>query len=75
MASAKQRKPYRLSPRGLKSLREAALRNQPWNHSTGPRTGEGKARSRMNGWKHGERSAAVTAIRADRIRMFRMIRG
>ena len=38
-----------LTPEGLQRLREAALRNKPWLHSTGPRTPEGKARSSQNG--------------------------
>jgi len=37
------------APEGLQRLREAALRNKPWQHSTGPRTPEGKARSGLNG--------------------------
>jgi hypothetical protein len=30
-------------------LRDAALRNQPWQFSTGPRSPEGKAKAAMNG--------------------------
>jgi len=33
---------------GRHRLREAALRNQPWKRSTGPRTAEGKARVALN---------------------------
>ena len=33
---------------GRKRLRRSALRNRPWRYSTGPRTPEGKARSREN---------------------------
>ena len=55
----KPRKPYRLSPEGLASLRASAAKTRPWERSTGPRTPEGKARSRMNAWKHGERAAEV----------------
>src|SRR5687768_8895726 len=51
------RRPYRLSPEGLSSLRESARQVMPWRHSTGPRTASGKARSSMNAMKHGERSA------------------
>jgi hypothetical protein len=48
-ADGRQRKRPALTPKGLQSLREAALRNKPWLHSTGPRTPEGKARSSQNG--------------------------
>ncbi len=34
---------------GLQRLRDAALRHRPWEHSTGPRTAEGKRRSSQNG--------------------------
>ena len=37
------------TPEGVQRLRETALRNKPWQYSTGPRTPEGKARSGMNG--------------------------
>ena len=37
-----------LTPEGREQLRQAALRNRPWEHSTGPRTPEGKARSSLN---------------------------
>ena len=33
-----------LTADGLRRLREAAYKNQPWLRSTGPRTPEGKAR-------------------------------
>ena len=42
------------TPEGLQRLREAAQRNRPWEHSTGPRTPEGKARSRGNALWMGE---------------------
>jgi hypothetical protein len=41
-----------LTPEGRQRLREAALRNKPWQYSTGPRTPEGKARVAQNGrWR------------------------
>src|SRR5690349_12761954 len=52
---------YRLSQRGLTSLRTTALKNKPWLRSTGPRTAAGKDRSKLNATKHGERSATNRA--------------
>src|SRR5262245_28008118 len=43
------RKRRGLSPEGREKLRQAAVANRPWEHSTGPRTPEGKARSAANG--------------------------
>jgi len=33
-----------------------------WENSTGPKTEAGKARSRLNGWKHGARSQAFSLL-------------
>jgi hypothetical protein len=38
-----------LTAAGRERLREAALRNRPWRHSTGPRTPEGKQKVALNG--------------------------
>ena len=38
-----------LTDAGRVRLRVAALKHQPWLHSTGPRTPEGKAKVAMNG--------------------------
>lgn len=46
-----------LTVEGMATLRETAKRNQPWRHSTGPRTAAGKARSSRNALTHGGRSA------------------
>lgn len=37
------------SPETIAKWRANALRNQPWKHSTGPKTPEGKARVALNG--------------------------
>lgn len=61
-----------LTPAGRQRLREAALRNRPWEVSTGPRTAGGKARSRGNAWKHGWYEAER---RARRRLAFRLLAG
>ncbi|MDG3005906.1 hypothetical protein [Paludisphaera mucosa] len=38
-----------LGDAGRERLRQAALARRPWEHSTGPKTAEGKARSAANG--------------------------
>jgi len=45
------------SPEGLRRLQEAAIRNRPWQQSTGPRTEAGMNRSKFNARKHGGFSA------------------
>jgi hypothetical protein len=37
-----------LTEEGRRQLQEAARRNQPWQHSTGPKTSAGKARAAKN---------------------------
>ena len=49
---------YHLSDAGRAALRAAAMKHQPWTHSTGPRTVLGKAISRQNGLRHGLYAAA-----------------
>ena len=48
-----------LTPAGRERLRQAALRNKPWKHSTGPRMPEGKARSRANALGAGGRARTL----------------
>jgi hypothetical protein len=38
-----------LTAAGIEQLRQAAITHRPWEHSTGPRTVEGKARVAANG--------------------------
>ena len=52
-----------LTPEGREKLRQAALKNRPWEKSTGPRTAEGKARSAANGQK-GRQPGKKRRIRA-----------
>ncbi len=49
----KKKRAYRLSEKGLKSLRRSAKKRKPWNYSTGPKTRLGKFRSAQNALKHG----------------------
>ena len=56
------KRPYRLTEAGMNALKSTARLNQPWSHSTGPRTEEGKGVSRMNALKHGERSLLLKQV-------------
>ena len=44
-----QRKRKGITAEGRRRLREAAHRNRPWQHSTGPKTAAGKLRASQNG--------------------------
>jgi len=57
------KRPYKLSLAGLDALRAAARRTAPWTRSTGPTTPAGKERAKLNGLKHGRRSAAAVERR------------
>ena len=48
-----------LTAEGRERLRQTALRNEPWRFSTGPRTPEGKARSRANALGAGGRARTL----------------
>ncbi len=56
-----EKRRYRLSQAGLRSLRANAARVKPWERSTGPVTCREKQRACLNALKHGQRTA--TAIR------------
>ncbi len=56
---SKRHRSYRLTPEGLASLRMSARRRRPWEHSTGPKTEEGKSTVALNALKHGLRSATA----------------
>jgi hypothetical protein len=57
-------KPDRLTPEGRAKLRATALRSRLWEHSTGPRTPEGKARSAANGRRTQKGPLSVRQMRA-----------
>src|SRR5262249_6931473 len=48
-ARANRAKRRGLTPEARLRLREAALANKPWEHSTGPRTPQGKLQAVRNG--------------------------
>lgn len=47
-------------------MRLAALEHRPWEHSTGPRTLEGRLRARENAFRHGGRALAILPLEAQR---------
>ena len=53
-----------LSPAGRQRLRDAALREHPWEYSTGPRTAAGKAAVANNGRKSQKGTTSVRQQRA-----------
>ncbi len=61
-----------LSQREKDHLREVALRNRPWEKSTGPRTAKGKRRSAMNALKTGKHTAKKRAWRKDALRFIQL---
>ena len=54
-----------LTLKGRERLREAALRNQPWRFSTGPRTARGKASAAANGKTRRKGRFSVRQLRAE----------
>jgi hypothetical protein len=53
-----------LGDEGRQRLREAALQNQPWRFSTGPKTEGGKAIAAQNGRKKQMGQQSIRQIRA-----------
>jgi hypothetical protein len=54
-----------LTEEGRRRLQEAARRNQPWQHSTGPKTYAGKARAAQNAKKLQLGPLSVREIKRD----------
>ena len=55
----------RWTPEERQKQADAIKKWKPWEKSTGPNTQAGKARAKMNGLKHGRRSAAYRARKAE----------
>ena len=60
-----RRKRKGITPEGRQSLRETALRNKPWLHSTGPRSAIGKAKAALNGKKRQVDDVSVRELRSE----------
>jgi hypothetical protein len=54
-----------LTDAGRERLRQAALLNRPWQHSTGPRTPAGRAQSVLNGKRRQRGPQSIREIRAE----------
>ena len=67
VAAGKQNRAKRrgLTQEGQERLRNAALRNQPWMLSTGPKTTAGRAKAALNGKKRQIGPMSIQEIRAD----------
>jgi CTP:molybdopterin cytidylyltransferase MocA len=53
-----------VTPEGRERLRQAALTQQPWRFSTGPRTAAGKAASAKNGKRRQKGEQSVRELHA-----------
>jgi hypothetical protein len=62
-----------LTPEGRERLRQAALKNRPWENSTGPRTPEGKAKVAQNGRKRQKHSISGPQLRKELAAVSEMI--
>jgi hypothetical protein len=64
VARANRAKRRGLTAEGRQRLREAALANRPWEHATGPRTPQGKARAARNGKLRQKGALSTRELRA-----------
>jgi hypothetical protein len=54
-----------LTTEGRERLRRAAIAHQPWKHSTGPRTPEGKVQAALNGKTRQLGLLSIRELKAD----------
>jgi hypothetical protein len=62
-----------LTEAGRQVLRESALRHQPWQWSTGPRTEEGKRRAAANGRCSGKNAPSQHQLRPGLADIYRLL--
>ncbi|HEY8751417.1 MAG TPA: hypothetical protein VIM11_25785 [Tepidisphaeraceae bacterium] len=58
------KKRRRWGPEDKLRLRQQCLERRPWEHSTGPKTEEGKYRARANGWNHAANPKSARQLHA-----------
>lgn len=63
-----------LTDDGRRRLRQAAMRNRPWEASTGAKTEAGKSRARTNALRHGRETATRRVWRRDAMRFLTLER-
>jgi hypothetical protein len=64
-----------LTPAGMEALRAAALAGKPWEHSSGPRTAAGKAKSAANGTSKQQGDVSVRAARREAAEVMALVAG
>jgi hypothetical protein len=63
-----------LTQEGRERLRQAAQTNRPWEHSTGPRTPQGRMQARLNGKKRQVGAISIREARAELARVRALLR-
>ena len=53
------------TPEGRERIRQNTLSHRPWEHSTGPRTPEGKAKTGLNGKARRKGNLPIWAVKAE----------